>query len=369
MPLRPKPEVENLKICAHGGINYAEFRATGLNPETVLDFSVCTNPFMPPRGIRKVIDNTVINRYPDSESTELRQRLSERLGVATDSILVGSGTTELIRLIATAYFSKGDRVLISEPTYGEYEIACNILGAEVVKQVAREENNFAFRIEETIDLTREHQPRAVFICNPNNPSGQYLSQQEVEVVSDALSNGMLILDEAYVAFVENGWPSTALISRGNVIILHSMTKDYGLAGVRLGYALASPDIIGNLQRVCPPWNVNVIAQKMGLFTIDNPDYLEQSIKKTGEAKKFLVNRFSNLGFRPLPSDANFFLVKVGDAREFRTALLGHGIMVRDCASFGLPEYVRIAPRTMPECRKLIAAIESVLQSSRKGPGI
>ena len=368
MPLRAKPEVENLKICAHGGINYAELRATGLNPETALDFSVCTNPFMPPPGIRKVINNTVINRYPDSEATVLRQRLSERLGVATDSILVGSGTTELIRLITLAYFSKEDRVLIPEPTYGEYEVACNILGVEVVKQMAREENDFAFRIEDTAALIKKRHPRAVFICNPNNPTGKYLKRPEVEAVLDAVGDGMLIMDEAYVTFVENNWPSTTLISRGNVIILRSMTKDYGLAGLRLGYALASPDIIGNLRRVCPPWNVNVIAQKIGGFALENTDYLEQSIKKTGEAKKFLVDRFSRLGFRPLPSDANFFLVKVGDAREFRADLLKHGILVRDCTSFGLPEYVRIAPRTMPECRKLIATIENILQS-RKGPGI
>ena len=334
----------------------------GLTPETVLDFSVCTNPFMPPPGIRKILDTIVIDQYPDSEATELRQRLSERLGVSTNNILVGSGTTELIRLIALTYFGQGDSVFIIEPTYGEYEVACQIVGAESVKHRARAEDNFAPKIGETTDFISQCHPRGVFICNPNNPTGKYLSRREVEAVLDAIGEGMLILDEAYVTFVENSWSSIELISRSNVVILRSMTKDHGLAGLRLGYAIASPEITGNMRRVCPPWNVNVIAQKIGALVLEDADYLEQSKRKIREAKEFLIDGLSRLGFQLLPSDAHYFLVKVGNAKEFRTALLKHGILVRDCNSFGLPEYVRIAPRTMPECRKLIAAIDSVFQS-------
>ena len=110
MPLQPRPEIENLQVCPHGGINYAELSAMGITPEAVLDFSVCTNPFMPPPGIGEMLNNIAIDKYPDCEATELRQRLSERLGVPPDYILVGSGTTELIRLIALAYFRRGDRI-------------------------------------------------------------------------------------------------------------------------------------------------------------------------------------------------------------------------------------------------------------------
>ena len=359
MSLPPRPEIENLKVCPHGGINYAELSAMGIAPEAVLDFSVCTNPFMPPPGIRKVLNNITIETYPDCEATELRQRLSERLRVPSDNILIGSGTTELIRLIALAYFRQGDGILILEPTYGEYEVACQIVGAKLVKQWMEAENNFALKIEETVDLMREHHPRAVFICNPNNPTGKYFSKQEVEAVLDAIGDGLLILDEAYLAFVEKSWSSIDLVSRGNVVILRSMTKEYGLAGLRLGYTIASQDITDNLRRVCPPWNVNVIAQKVGIMVLEDVDYLEQSKQRIREAKQFLIDEFSRLGFPPLPSDAHYFLVKAGDARAFRTALLRHGIQVRDCASFGLPEYIRIAPRTLPECQRLIATIEEL----------
>ena len=146
---------------------------------------------------------------------------------------------------------------------------------------------------------------------------------------------------------------------GNVIILRSMTKAYGIPGLRLGYAVADKDIVENLRRVCPPWNVNIIAQKVGTAVLENEEYLKQSQLKIMEAKRFLTTALSRLGYEVLPSDAHYFLVKVVSARDLRNALLQHGIMVRDCASFGLPEYVRMAPRTLPECEKLITAIGSL----------
>jgi len=273
--------------------------------------------------------------------------------------MAGSGATELIRLIALTYFGKGDSILILEPTYGEYEVACQIVGSKAFKQWAGAEDSFAPKIEETVNLIRQHHPRGVFICNPNNPTGQYLSRQEVELILDACEDSLLILDEAYIAFVNESWSSLNLISRGNVVIVRSMTKDYALNGLRFGYAIASREIISGLRKVRPPWNVNIVAQKAGVIALKETDYLDQCKKKIMEAKKFLIGELSQLGFPSLPSRTNFFLVKVGDGKVFRSALLRHGILVRDCASFGLPEYVRIAPRTMPECQKLITTIKKL----------
>ena len=158
MSLRPKREIARLKTCPHGGLNYAELKALGINPEEILDFSVCTNPFMPPPGIKEMLSTIPIEQYPDSEATELRQNLSARLRVPPENILAGSGTTELIRLIATAYFRKRDRVLILEPTYGEYEIACRIVGARPVRHRVKEEENFAPKIEDIVGLIQKHRP-------------------------------------------------------------------------------------------------------------------------------------------------------------------------------------------------------------------
>jgi histidinol-phosphate aminotransferase len=314
---------------------------------------------MPSPGISKIINTIAIEKYPDSEVFELRQRLSEKLGVPPDNILAGSGTTELIRLIALTYFGPKDTILILEPTYGEYESAVRIVGARLVKQRTAAADNFAPRVEETIDLITRHHPRGVFICNPNNPTGKYLSRPEVEMVLAATGDGLLILDEAYVAFVRESWSAIGLVGRGNVVILRSMTKDYGLAGLRLGYAVASREIIDCLCRVCPPWNVNVVAQKIGAMVLADDAYLEQTKEKIRAAKQVFIDGLSRLGFQPLPSDTNYFLMMVGNAGAFRAALLKHGILVRDGTSFGLPEYVRIGVRTMPECQRLLAAIKTV----------
>jgi histidinol-phosphate aminotransferase len=359
LSLRPKPEVENLELCPHGGPDWAELKSMGLTPDEVLDFSVSSNPFPPPPGVKKILNSVAINRYPDSEAIELRQCLSAKLGVAPDNILAGSGSTELIRLIALTYFGQGDRVLILEPTFGEYELACQIVGAKVLKQLGKTENNFALRMEETAGLIRQHHPRGVFICNPNSPTGSYLPRQEIETVLDSSRNSLFILDETFIAFADESWSSIDLIHRGNVIIVRSMTKDYALAGLRLGYAIAHSEIIDSLRRVCPPWNVNVIAQKAGVAALEDTDYLEQCKQKLRQAKQFLVGELHRLGFTLVPSKVNFFLIRVDDAKVFRTALLRHAILVRDCTSFGLPEYVRIAARTMSECKKLMATIQAL----------
>jgi len=367
--LRPRPELESLKICPHGGLDYAELKAMRLAPEGIIDFSVCSNPYPPPPTVRKSVSRVSINRYPDSEATEFRECLAPKLGVAPDNILAGNGTTELIRLIALTYFRAGDTVLIFQPTYGEYEIACQIVGAGIIEQRGRAEANFSLRVEETIGLIQRHRPRGIFICNPNNPTGQYLSRTEIDTLLGSCGESLLILDEAYVNFVDGSWSSLDLIGRGNVIILRSMTKDYALAGLRLGYAVASEEIIGTLRRVCPPWNVNAIALRAGAVALGADGFVEESQKRIRRSQDFLAKALERIGLPPLPSRANFFLVRVGDGKAFRQALLRQGILVRDCASLGLPEYVRISPRTIAECRKLIVAIRSLKQKGGLDAGV
>ncbi|MFH1031539.1 MAG: histidinol-phosphate transaminase [Chloroflexota bacterium] len=355
--LRPKPNIEKLVPGIHGGINNAELKKLGISPEDILDFSVSTNPFGPPPGIKEAINLASISHYPDSESTEFKLVLAKKLNVSEDNILIGNGSTELIRLVATAYFSPDDPVVIPQPTYGEYETACQIVGACVLRKIMSEETKFRLNVAETVDLIRKRQPKGIFLCNPNNPTGQYLSREEVTKILSAARNSLVILDEAYIAFTENMWSSLDFVCQSNLVILRSMTKDYALAGLRLGYALAAKSLISVLSRVKPPWNVSSIAQAAGVFTIKTYGYLEECRKKISEAKEFLIEGLKGLGLSPLPSQTNFFLVKINDATNFRKALLQKGILVRDCASFGLPDYIRLAPRTIAECRKLLAAIQ------------
>ncbi len=359
MPLLPRPEIMDVAVCQHGGIDYAELRALGVMPQDILDFSANLNPFGPPPGVMEALSEVEISCYPDSGAYGLRHSLAEKLGVGVCNLLVGSGSTEIIRLAALAYFDRGDKVLIIEPTFGEYQVACQITGASLVKQQVSAQNGFCLDMSETIDLIRQHCPKGIFVCNPNNPTGRYLSRAAIEQILDAARDSLVVLDEAYVNFVDSAWSSLDMIKRNNLLILRSMTKDYAMAGLRLGYGVAKEEIITNLRRICPPWNVNVLAQKAGIIAIADGEYLKRCQIEMRKAKIYLVAELSALGLPPLPSEANFFLVEVGDALGFRRELLKQMILVRDCASFGLPQYIRIAPRILPESQRLIAAIKEV----------
>jgi len=366
LPLRPRHGIDSLKTGAHGGFIHRELAELGLKPEDVLDFSVSTNPFMPPPGLDNVLAACAVQRYPDSRCTALAQKLADRLSGRPENILVAAGTTELIRLAAGAYFRRGDTVLIIEPTYGEYEPAVRLAGARPLKHRVREETMFSPDAAVIRDLIANLRPRAVFLCNPNNPTGVLYSRKDIEGMVDVLGDTLLLLDAAYMPFTcKGGWSSLDLIDRANVVVMRSMTKDYGLPGLRLGYAVARLEIIETLRIVLPPWNVNAPAQEAGLFVLDRDDYLEQTLCQLNEAKDYLVRELTRLGFTVCPSEASFFLVRVGHAAEFRLSLLKKGLMVRDCASFGLPAYVRLAPRSLPDCEKLVAAMAAVMKGSAR----
>ena len=364
MPLQPRPAIANLKICEHGGLNYGELEALGLSPDEVIDFSVSSNPSGPPPGIRPIVKSVKIARYPDSETNVLRRRLAQKLGVTSRNMLIGNGSTELIRLAVLAYLDKGDRAIIIEPTFGEYEVACNIVRASIIRQQIVENDGFKLDIDKTEELIKQYVPRIIFICNPNNPTGNYLRYAEFERLLSAAEESLFVLDEAYITFVDNTWSSLGMINKSNLLILRSMTKDYALAGLRLGYAIAREEIIDSLRRVCPPWNINAVAQQAGISALQYDKYLEQSHAVAARGKNFLVEELTHLGLRCLPSEANFFLVKVGNASDFRQRLLAKKILVRDCTSFGLPQYIRIAPKSLKKCRKLVAAIKEIVDGKQ-----
>jgi len=364
----PRHELNNLKIGVHGGLDYSEIQALGLAGDRILDFSVCCNPFPPASRVRQSLRRLKINAYPDSQSSELRSKISQKLGLSPDRILVGSGTTELIRMIALAYFNKGDCILIPGPVYGEYEAAARLAGAEVVVCRWPGWESGSVQITGLLDLVREQRPRAVFLCNPNNPTGHYLGWAEIETLMACLQDGLLVLDEAYLNFVERPWSSLPLIDNGSLIIIRSMTKDYGLAGLRLGYALAREDIIRVLRQVCLPWNVNVAAQQAGLAVLESDEYLRRSLRKIWQSKQFLVAELARIGWSPLPSQTHFFLVKVPNARSLRQALLRQGFLVRDCKSFGCPDYIRLSPRSLKDCRQLIDVLTRMKQKGELDEG-
>ena len=355
----------------HGGIRPAQLRALGLDPSQVLDFSASVSPLGPPEGLWNALQGIDLTAYPDPECLELKEALAEMHRIGTDQILVGNGSTELIHLLARSYLSQpGGRaersVLILTPTYGEYSGACSLEGSEVLEIEACRSREFAWPLDEVAEIIHTRKPVLTFLCNPNNPTGVYLGMEEVAGLSHVASSSrtILVLDEAYVNFVEDRWDATSLL-RGDagdsLVLLRSMTKDYALTSLRLGYALASSEVVSRLARLQPDWSVNGLAQAAGLVALADTEYLPAAQQAVRDAKEFLIGSFQQMGFQPLPSTANYLLVEVGDGAAWRERLMSQGVFVRDCASFGLPDCIRIGIRAMPDCERLVEAMISQME--------
>ena len=248
----------------HGGTNIAELRSLGLRPEDVLDFSASINPLGAPHGVNQAMSGVDLTAYPDTECTALREALAARLGVSTMQILVGNGSTELIHLTARAFLGSGNRAVIFAPTFGEFEAACNMQRAKAVSIVAAEDDGFKWDIADSTKLISEQSPSLVFLCNPNNPTGHYLTEEDVRHISRALPNdSLLLLDEAYLPFVDATWNSLPLLDLGNVALMRSMTKDYALTALRLGYMLAPPDVVERIRAQQHSWSVKLASADCG----------------------------------------------------------------------------------------------------------
>jgi L-threonine-O-3-phosphate decarboxylase len=330
----------------------------GLAPQDVLDFSVNANPYGPSPHVQEVLTRVPLDRYPDRDALALRRALSAHLDVPLEGILVGNGSVELLWLTALAFLRPDDAVLIVGPTFGEYARAAALMGAQRHSWTAQPEEAFHINPEAVLQTLQRLAPRLVFLCNPNNPTGTYLVVDTIMAWAAALPQTLLVIDEAYLPFA-SGAASVIGTRCANLLVLRSMTKAHALAGVRLGYAVGHPQVIRALALVRPPWNVNALAQAAGIAALHDQAHVTQTLAQLRHAKDTLLQELGALNLVCVPSCTHFFLLHVGEATACRKALLQHGILVRDCTSFGLPEYIRVATRRAQENDRLLAALAQV----------
>lgn len=358
----------------HGGVRPAELRALGLRPEEVLDFSASVSPIGPPAGLWDALHGVDLAAYPDPQCLAFREALSRRLSaqfpnpppagpIAPERILVGNGSTEIIHLLARAFLLPArpgavNSAFLLTPTYGEYSGACRLAGAAVSSLDASAAGGFRWDLKEAARRITSERPGLVFLCNPNNPTGVFLASSEVELLASATSHagGLLVVDEAYVSFADDPLGSLPLLGCYEIVLLRSMTKDYALTGLRLGYSLASEEVTERLASFQPDWSVNSLAQAAGLAALADTGYLPRARHAVAQAKEHLRAGLASLGFPAPPSSANFLLVQVGDGARWREKLRRRGLFVRDCASFGLSDYIRVGIRSMPDCQRLVEAM-------------
>lgn len=305
--------------------------------------------------------------YPEHAYLELRRAIGAEIGVAADWILPGHGIQTLILTLAAVFLSPGERVVVSDPTYAMYAQASRAAGA-VVQRVDSPELHLD--LERMADAARRTRARMVWVCDPNNPTGSLLEADEWRAFIRALPEDCVVAaDEAYMDFVA---PDARLrreddIAAGRpVIVLRTFSKIFGLAGLRLGYAVATPGLIPYLQSVQEPFNVNRPALVAGLASLGRPNEVAERRVATARARERLADGLADAGMEPLPSAANFVLVRHGaDDAELGEGLLRRGIVIRSGAELGLPGWARITVGPEPLMDQVATALPAVLAEVRR----
>lgn len=291
-----------------------------------------------------------INRYPDGNCFYLKKALAKKFKLAPENLIIGNGSDEIIVLALRTFINQGDEVIIAEPTFLVYKIAATIVGAKIVSVPLR-----AFRYDlEAMKKKITKKTKIIFIANPDNPTGSYVNRTEIEQFLKGLPKDIIVFfDEAYFEYMNaRDYPnSMRYVGRGNIIVSRSFSKAYGLGGLRIGWAVASEEIIGYLNQVREPFNVNMLAQIAAAAALDDKKHVIRSQKLVKESKKLLCDEFKKMKLFYVPSFTNFVLVNVGKkAQQIYDKLMRKGIIVREMSAWGLKNFIRVTFGTNKENR-------------------
>lgn len=301
-----------------------------------------------------------VNRYPDSQSFYLKRKLSQSLKVEPSNIVLGNGSDELIDIIIKTFVEDDENILTSEVTFLEYEIVSRTNNRKVATVPLK---YFKYDLD-AIKAKIDKKTKLIFISNPNNPTGTYVTRYEIEDFLKGLpDNVLVVLDEAYDTFIDvDDYPfGLKYINDKNVLVLKTFSKAYGLAGLRIGYAVGIAEFCAAMERVRQPFNVNLLAQEGAAAALDDKEFLKKTRNTILAGKNYLYESLSKLGLAYVPSVANFILIDVGkDGVGVFKDMLQQGVIVRDMKQYGLKNFVRVTIGTKKENEKFIKALKKVL---------
>ena len=289
-------------------------------------------------AIRGALDG--LHRYPDGGAKALTGRLAQKLGVSPACVFMGNGGDDVLSVLSRTFLNEGDEVVIPQPTFSPYAHVSRVMGARVVFSPLRD-----MRIDLDDVLARvSGRTKIIFLCSPNNPTGGILTEGELVAFLEKLPEGLLVLlDEAYGDFADDpSYPdSVSLVERFPLVVLRSFSKIYGLAGLRVGFAVSREGVVGYMNRVREPFNVNQLAQAAALAALEDDGYKERAVTLVREGREALYAAFGEMGLEYVESQANFIFVRVGDGDAVTGALMREGVIVRPGSAFGHPEWIRV----------------------------
>jgi histidinol-phosphate aminotransferase len=363
MPL-PRKEVAKIEPYVHGK-SMRELQRE-LRISEIIKLGSNENPLgMSPRArdaYLECIDEC--HFYPEAASYDLVDKLSKRTGFSKDQIIIGAGATELVEMLSLAYFNPGEEVITSKVTFIMYKIVATLMGIKTI-QVPLKKYRYDL---EAMASRINRKTKLAFIANPNNPTGTIVTKKELDkFIRRAGKRIITVVDEAYFDFVENkDYPNAFDYVRAgkNVISLRTFSKNYGLAGLRVAYAVGPQSIIKHLYKVKKPFNVSHLAQAAAIAALDDTEHLRRSRELVFDEKKYLYKEYTRLGLKYIPTEANFIVLNMSTAEKAKAIskkLLRKGIITRPMdGAWGAPHLIRISIGTHDQNVALIKALESIL---------
>lgn len=358
MKIIPNPIAAKHEPSSHGGIYSIKSQKS-----EIIDYSSNINPLGCHPGVKKYIKKQMklLSVYPDSDSFELKKNLKWYTKVPEDQIVVGNGATEIIYNFCQAFLNKKTPVLIPIPTFSEYEVASKLQNSKITFFKT-------MNLNDSLDSFIKKIPKkgCVFLCNPNNPTGILISRKKIRKILDTSKkkSTLVFVDECFIELSDQKQSVVIDLKKyDNLFVLRSLTKSFGLAGMRIGYGLGNKKLISILNKIKIPWNVSGISQKAASASLCYHDYLEKSRKIIPKETEYLRKSISKInGFSCFQTNANFILIKTKiKSNILQKKLLKKKILIRDCNSFrGLNHnFIRIAVKTHKENIKLIKALEAI----------
>ncbi len=337
-------------------------REYGLREEAIVKLASNENPLGLPESARAAMMAAVTDlaRYPDSNGFELKAAIARKYAVPAEWITLGNGSNDILELAAHAVVQPGESVVYAQYSFAVYALATQETGARAIVVPAKDYGHDLDAMAAAIAADT----RLVFVANPNNPTGTFASADAIErFLAKVPADVVVVLDEAYNEYLDPSlrFDSTQWLRRyPNLLISRTFSKAYGLAGLRVGFGLAQPELTDLLNRIRQPFNVNSMAQAAAIAALDDQAFLERSYRLNAEGLQRLQSAFRELGLQYVPSYGNFVLVRVGDAAAVYEKLLRDGVIVRPVGGYGLPEWLRVSVGLPQENEAFVAALRRAL---------
>ncbi|KXB06562.1 hypothetical protein AKJ52_02065 [candidate division MSBL1 archaeon SCGC-AAA382C18] len=366
--------IQDIEQPFHGDIVKRKAKKYGIDKDEILDLSTNVNPIGPPNSVINSIKKNIgnISKYPPHQPENLRNILADYSGSSRDNIVLGNGSNELFYLLCRVFLNPNDEVVIAEPTFSEYSKAIKTQGGKLRSVQLREEKDFNLEVERMKDKINSD-TKLVFLCSPNNPTGQMVSLDDLRDILERCKSckSILVFDEAFYEFCDNPEIfNVAEMELGNLVSVRTLTKFYGLPGLRIGYMILPPKISKIFRQIQVQWNVNILAQIAAKEAVRDDKFVKETKRAIKESKNYLLRKLKNFDeLEVYPSDANFFLLKLSStaytSHELVEELIKEKIAIRSCDDFRFLDenFVRVNIAKKKDCKRFIESLEEIFSTS------